>query len=209
MQDQVLRFIDSIPLDHIYYILFISSFVETIFPPYPGDTVIVFCSFAAARQQHALVLVLALSILGSYLGALLLWALGRTWARTPRSGFMGWLSRSSSMDRARSLIRERGTIIVILSRFIPGVRSLIILAAGLAGMRFGRAAWAVALAVIMWQTILVAGGYSVGMYWLEVISFISKAGLALAALALVFIYLIWRRSRARRATAPGDQPRSP
>jgi membrane protein DedA with SNARE-associated domain len=198
VEEQILRFVDSLTPAAIYPTLFLSAFVETLFPPYPGDTVTVFCSFAAARRELAPSIVLLVSFLGSYGGGLVLWGLGHTWREDPPLKFIGWLSGSGSLHHARELLRRYGIVIVVLSRFVPGVRSLIILAAGLAGMGLGRMLWAVAIAVAVWQSILVTGGYLVGMHWLKVVSVISRMGLWAAVAAALLIYIFWRRGRRNR-----------
>ena len=183
----------------IWPTLFLSGMVETMFPPYPGDTVTVFCSFAAARQGLSPILILSVSWLGSYLGGLLLWGLGHVWMENPPLRFIRWLSDSGGLEKARKLVRKHGAIIVVLSRFVPGIRSLIIFAAGLAGMSFGKIIWAVAAAVLIWQSILVAGGYMVGLHWLKVVSVISKVGLYAAVAVAIAVYVGWRRSRSSRS----------
>jgi len=198
VEEEVLRFIESIPPHYVSLVLFLSSFIEAVFPPYPGDTVIVFCSFAAAAQRHGLAYVLFLSIAGSYLGALLLWVVGNRLMGGGHSGFLRWILHSKSMVRAQEVLRERGTVIVVMSRFIPGVRSFIIIAAGLSGMPFGTAAWAIALAVVMWQSILVSGGYTVGLYWLDIISVISRVGAILAILLVIIFVIGWRMARRKQ-----------
>jgi membrane protein DedA with SNARE-associated domain len=198
VEEQVLRFVDSLSPAAIYPTLFLSAFVETLFPPYPGDTVTVFCSFAAARHELAPGIVLLVSFLGSYLGGLLLWVMGHTWREDPPAKFIRWLAGSGSLEHARELLRQHGTMIVVLSRFVPGIRSLIILAAGLAGMVLSRMLWAIAIAVAVWQSILVTGGYLVGMHWLRIVSVISRMGLWAAVAAALFIYIFWRRSRKNR-----------
>lgn len=195
MEEQILRFVDSLSPEAIYPTLFLSALVETLFPPYPGDTVTVFCSFAAARQDLAPGIVLMVSFLGSYVGGLLLWGLGHTWRENPPAKFIRWLAGSGSLEHARELLRRHGTMIVVLSRFVPGIRSLILLAAGLAGMALGRVLWAIAIAVAIWQSILVAGGFLVGIHWLKVVSVISKLGLWAAVAAALLIYIFWRRGR--------------
>lgn len=199
MEEEILRFIETIPPHYVLLVLFLSSIIEAVFPPYPGDTVIVFCSFAAATQRHGLGYVLFLSISGSYLGAILLWSIGHRLIGGERYAFLRWLLHSKSMKRAQMVLRERGTVIVVLSRFIPGVRSFIIIAAGLSGMPFRTASWAMALAVLMWQTILVSGGYTVGLYWLNIVSAISRAGAVIAILIIIILVIGWRMTRRRQA----------
>ena len=198
MEEQILRFVDSLSPAAIYPTLFLSALIETVFPPYPGDTVTVFCSFAAARQELTPGVVFTVSFLGSYVGGLLLWAIGHAWRENPPAKFIRWLAGSGSLEHARELLRRHGTAIVVLSRFVPGIRSLIILAAGLAGMALGRMLWAIAIAVAVWQSILVTGGYLVGMHWLKVVSVISKMGFWAAVAAALLIYIFWRRGRKNR-----------
>ncbi|MCD4701059.1 MAG: VTT domain-containing protein, partial [Candidatus Aegiribacteria sp.] len=73
----------------------------------------------------------------------------------------GWLSRKveqEKVDRAKSLIADHGPIIIAVSRFIPGVRSLLVFMAGTSGMRFALAVFPIAISAIAWYLILSIAG---------------------------------------------------
>jgi membrane protein DedA with SNARE-associated domain len=93
---------------------------------------------------------------------------------------------------------RHGVLLVVVSRFIPGIRSLILVAAGLARMPFRQVAWALGVAVMLWQSIVVIGGYLAGEHWLRIVSVWTKVGVALLLIAVLAGYLWWRSTR----TAP-------
>ena len=181
----------------LYAVLFLAGLVETAFPPFPGDVLTVLASFALARQNGSVVAGLALSSSGSYLGGLVLWGLATQWS-TRSSRALSRCVDAGGIVRAQRLLVRHGVLLVVVSRFIPGIRSLILVAAGLARMPFRQVAWALGVAVMLWQSIVVIGGYLAGEHWLRIVSVWTKVGVALLLIAVLAGYLWWRSTR----TAP-------
>lgn len=203
VQDFVL-FLGSLSPVSLYVALFVAGAVETAFPPFPGDAVTVVCSFALARQGGPLLPALALSSSGSYLGGFILWAAGRHWSTHPSAS--RWAGRPG-FARARALVSRRGPFLVMGSRFVPGIRSLILLAAGYGGMPARHVVWSLALAVVTWQAIVVTGGYMLGRSWLRVVSLLGNAGLVLVFLGVIVGYLAWRWVHRARVSGGVDDSR--
>lgn len=64
--------------------------------------------------------------------------------------------------RATGLVERYGTLTLILGRLLPGVRTLLAVAAGALGMSYGRYAVASGLAALLWSALWVGGGATVG-----------------------------------------------
>lgn len=189
----VLRCLGSVEAAALYGVLFVTGLVEAAFPPFPGDAATVATSGLLAARGAPLAPALASSWAGSYLGVLFLWACGRQcfpWAAKRLRGRSG-----AGFARASALVARHGVLLLAVSRFVPGIRSLIVLAAGSAGVPLRRAAPALGVAVAMWQGIVVAGGYWVGRRWADVVSTVGTAGVAAFLVAGVVAWWVWARAK--------------
>jgi membrane protein DedA with SNARE-associated domain len=144
-----------------YAALFAASLIEYVFPPFPGDTVVLLGGIFAVRGQRSWVLVLATVTLGSVLGAAINYFVGSRLARQfeKREDFA---ERHPHLVRLQSKMRDRGIPLIAFNRFLPGVRGLIFLAAGASAMDFRRVmAWG-ALSALLWNALILAVGIAVG-----------------------------------------------
>jgi len=134
------------------------AFAETLFPPVPGDILFVIISGWAISGSLSLTMVTIYGVTGCFLASCILFYVGH---KPGRQFVEGWLSRKvepERIDRAKSLIADRGPLILAVSRFIPGVRSLLVFMAGTSGMRFALAAIPIAFSAIAWYLILSVAG---------------------------------------------------
>ncbi len=108
------------------------TLLETVFPPIPSEVILPLAGYLSQQGKMNLLLVIATSIIGAYLGALLLYGLG---ARLGLDRSIRWLSKLPLVDRddfetATSWFDRHGKAAVFFGRLIPGVRSLISLPRG-------------------------------------------------------------------------------
>ena len=75
-----------------------------------------------------------------------------------RLGHMCLLS-SEKIQRAEAYFREKGNVSTFVGRFIPGIRQLISIPAGLSRMHFGAFLWWTFLGAFIWNCILAVLGY--------------------------------------------------
>src|SRR5919106_4311035 len=144
-----------------YVALFAASLVEYVFPPFPGDTVVLLGGVFAVRGQRSWVLVLAAVTLGSVVGAALDYLIGSRLARRfgRREDFA---ERHPHLVRLQAKMRGGGIPLVAFNRFMPGVRGLIFLAAGASGMDFWRVMGWGALSALLWNALILGVGIAVG-----------------------------------------------
>ncbi|MDP5306597.1 DedA family protein [Paracoccus spongiarum] len=175
--------------------------LENIFPPIPSELIMPMAGFNAARGTIPLWLAIAAGAAGSLAGAYLWYLVGllygpqrlrRIVARHGR-----WVTMTpEQLDRAQGWFDRHGRSVVFFGRFIPTVRTLISVPAGLAGMFLPRFLVFSGLGSLIWCGALAGAGY-----WLEdsydrVGAWLNPLSTAVI-LALVAAYL-WRVIRWRR-----------
>ena len=109
----------------LYIFLFISAVVENVFPPIPGDTITAFGAFLVGTGRLRFLLVYVVTTVGSVVGFLLLYFIGRYLGR---NFFMerdySFFSKESIVS-AEVWFQKYGYWVVLFNRFLPGVRSVI------------------------------------------------------------------------------------
>jgi len=177
------------------------TFVETVFPPIPSEVVLPLAGVLAGTGDLDLVLLVVLSTVGAYLGALVLYGLG-AWAGLERS--IGWLARLPLVDRedferAAGWFSRHGRSAVFFGRFIPGVRSLISLPAGAERMPLLAFSVFTIVGSGLWNGLLISAGALLGSQYHLVDQWSGYLDyLVYAAFAGVLAFLVVRRLRRRR-----------
>jgi len=184
-----------------YVGLALLMFAETVFPPIPSEAVLPLAGYLVQRGEFAFLAVLTTSTAGSVVGAVLLYEAarhgGRPFAhrflRTARIG-------AEKLEEAERWFARRGALVVLLGRFVPGVRSVVSLPAGL--LRMPRATF-LALTLLgsaIWNCLLVGAGYALGSQWERVSEVIGPLStpLLVAVVGGAAGVLLWLGLRGRR-----------
>lgn len=147
-------------------ILFASSFIEYVFPPFPGDTVTLFGAFLAANFEWSVPLVFAVVTLGSLAGSAADYGLGRRLARTPIEQLSG--RKKKAREKVQPIIakfEKHGAVYVVVNRFLPGIRAFFFIAAGMAGLPLGKVLLWGAVSAAAWNGLIIALGFAIGKNW--------------------------------------------
>ncbi|NOQ22576.1 MAG: hypothetical protein GQ565_08010 [Candidatus Aegiribacteria sp.] len=183
-------------------LLGVIAFAETLFPPIPGDILFIVISGWSVSGGLSLVMAAIYGVTGCFLASCILFYVGH---KPGRQFIEGWLSRKverERIDRAKSLIADRGPVILAVSRFIPGVRSLLVFMAGSSGMRFALAAIPIAFSAIAWYLILSIAGSIFGSNIQAAEGFMKHfeiwIWIILAAVSLIFLIARIRKREERR-----------
>ena len=149
--------------------------VESSFIPFPSEVVIPPAAFVAGQPESVLcatgnytvdvLLIVLFGTLGAMIGAIINYALSVWLGRLiiykfadSRLGHLCLLS-GEKLERAEAYFREHGNVSTFIGRFIPGIRQLISIPAGLSRMHFGAFLWWTFLGAFIWNCILAAVGY--------------------------------------------------
>ena len=149
-----------------YVILGLSAMVEYIFPVFPGDTVTLFGAFLVTRYGWSLGLSFASVLAGSAVGAMLDFYVGRWMGQRYRQGrFLRSEAIRARVERVLESFRRHGEIYVALNRFLPAIRAVFFLAAGMARLRPARVLFFAMVSAAAWNALIIGVGYAVGANW--------------------------------------------
>ncbi len=186
----------------------LAALVEYLFPPFPGDTVVVLGGAWAARETRSFVLVHLVLTLGSVVGMATTWRLGRALAgriRHAPPGARVFGLEVGRIQKAQLLMRKQGSWLLASNRFLPSFRTVLFVAAGAAEVPLWRTLLLGTLSAATFNGILLAVGAAVGDNAEKIAQFFrqfrtaSMAGVALVVVLLLGRFL-WRRHRARPQT---------
>lgn len=188
--DQILEIIRSQNEFIIYGILMVSTFVENIFPPYPGDTVILAGAFIAGQGNIGYFGVVVSVVTGGVAGGMILYYIGRF---KGRSYFMRRDSKyfgKSSLIRVENLFEKYGNFVLIFSRFFAGVRSAVCIAAGLGDVRLSRMFVLTVISNLLWCGLLVGSMVYTKYNWSMILDLVKDYHMVLFTVALA-IFAVW------------------
>lgn len=190
----------------VYAVLFTFVYVETGIPVgffLPGDSVLFAAGLLAAHPGSQLSLpvlavgVFVAAVAGDGTGYALGHRMGRPWLLR-RAG-----RASAQVHRAERLYARYGWGAVVISRFIPWVRTFVPVVAGIGVMPYRRFVSANLVGAGVWGVMLVVLGYFA--YALPGVKWAAYA-IALVAIAWCVVVPLRDRRRDRRAAAAGGAP---
>ena len=164
------------------------AFIEYVFPPFPGDLIVVFGAFLVARRGWSAFPVFGSVLAGSMLGFMLAFLVGR-WLQGRESRWHGRLARwRPRIDDIVERFRRHGALYLILNRFLPSVRALFFVAAGMARLSPWKVLGFGLISATIWNALLFLLGSTAGQNWdrLERI-FVTYGEIAWGLIAIVVI----------------------
>lgn len=201
-----------------YLAIFVLTVLESACIPIPSEVTLglsgALASGAVISGVHgdlSLGWVIVVGIIGSLVGSLLAYWVGRTGGRAFIDRFGRYvLLTHRDLDRAEAWFRRQGDWAVLVGRVVPVVRTFISLPAGLAEMNLAKFTGFTAIGVAAWVSVLCVIGYEVGAGWHSVTKGFSYASYAVAVLVVVavvlFVVVRLRSLRKERDRgAKGDQ----
>ncbi len=188
-------------------VLFLATFVEYVFPPFPGDLLVVLGAWYAVQGVLSWPATFAAVTAGALAGA---WvdhrigvALGR---RVDRSLAARSALSAERLARFEASYRRWGDLLLLLNRFFPGVRAFFFVAAGASGIPLRKVLLLGGVSAALWNALLLAAGGLLARNVNDLVALFERytqiawALLGLAGLAAA-AGLVWRR----RARAPGAE----
>ena len=205
--------------DHLNYgTITLLMTVESSFIPFPSEVIVPPAAYQACDSDNAalyvtpskfvnVLLVIVFATLGALIGALINYVLslllGRPiiyWFADSKVGHMLLLD-SAKVQKAEDYFREHGNVSTLVGRFIPAIRQLISIPAGLARMHIGKFILFTSIGAAAWNTVLAILGYVahgqkdlIDKYNHE----LTIALLALVAIGVVYVVCKWIISAKKR-----------
>lgn len=188
-----------------YLVLAAANAIEYVFPPFPGDSITLFGIALAAGSGYGLAWVYVALNVGALGGGMTTYAIGRWIAerrehRTPR--FLRGQQVRRAIDTVLARFERHGAAYLAINRFVPALRSVFFLAAGMARLPAWKVAVFGTLSAMAWNALLLAGGWAVGANyallegWIRTYSYVALGAVGVA-IAVVGVRWYVRRGRER------------
>jgi membrane protein DedA with SNARE-associated domain len=172
--------------------------LDVLFPVVPSETAVILAGVLAGTGHLSIELVLISAAVGAFIGDNSGYWVGRTAGRSRVAQRLLTGDRKAQVDKAQAQVEERGGYFIIIGRFVPGGRTVVVLACGLLKLRWARFMAFDAIAAVIWAAQASLAGYFGGR------AFEDNPWLGLLVGATLAFLLVgsaegWRRVRAWRA----------
>lgn len=149
--------------------------IENLFPPIPSEVILAFSGFIAKPLNLSIPLIIISSTLGSIIGAIILYFFG--------SKLSDKLNASSSIK----FFQEKGIISILICRFIPILRSLISIPAGMYKVNMFVFLSLTTIGSVIWNTVIILIGNILGNKWENISSILRTYKYILIAILIIYI----------------------
>ena len=183
----------------VYLAIFVACFVENLFPPFPGDSFIVAAGGLVALGRLDLVMSLALIVTSGISSVMLLYFLGRRFGRSffVRRNFKYF--STSDIARMEEQFNRWGAVILIGSRFVVGMRSVLAVVAGISRYSAWRMAVFSTMSYLIFCSLLFFAAFKLVENLATIEYYIRTYNQIVVTLVTILIVLwIVRKVRARR-----------
>ena len=183
----------------LYALLGAGSALENLFPPVPADTFVLLGAFLAAGGRADAWTVFFVTWLANTFAALLVYWTGYRFGRPFFQVGMGrHLLNPGQLRRLRDFYQKWGLPAIFFARFIPGLRAMVPVFAGVTHQRFSVVAFPVLVASGIWYGALVWVGSSAGRSLPTILAWLrdtNRTLLVVAAVILMAVLIWWFRTR--------------
>lgn len=177
---------------------------ENLFPPIPSELVMPFAGFMAREGTFNIVAVIIAGMIGSVIGALILYWFG-AWANEVvvrrfirRWGRYAFISEQD-LDVSLQYFSRHGEAVIFFGRLIPIVRSLISIPAGMDRMPLPKFLFYTVLGTTIWSAVLSYAGWFLRENYDVVSGYVERyqSVVILLCVLAVFIFLYFRMVKPR------------
>ena len=193
------EFIIMILEKYSYFGVFFLILVENIFPPIPSEVILLLSGFMTSYTSLSMVLMVIFATFGSVIGAIILYYIGNILNKERLKkivrGKVGKILflKEKDIDKADEWFDNKGNISVFFCRFVPIVRSLISIPAGMSDMPKVKFLIYTFFGSLIWNSVLIFLGHTLSDNWEIVLSILDKYKIvAVIILGVLFIYFVYK-----------------
>ena len=196
MEKFIIDFAQNIVMENklLSYLFFIvSQSLQVLFPPYPGDMILILEGYLSELAHLNIYLIIANAATSTSLSSVLLYNIGRNkQEKILHSKIVTLLFGTSKIAKLNKLFAKLGALVIILSKFIPGIYSLTLLSAGVFRVKKRYAYLSIISVSTFHNLVLITLGKLLGENWIIILRRMdtyNKYIIIIAVIAFV-IYLI-------------------
>jgi membrane protein DedA with SNARE-associated domain len=186
-----------------YASVFVLMVMESMVLPVPSEAVMPFAGFLIAEGKFSFAGVIAYSTLGSIAGSLISYWLGLYGGKPVIERWGKYLLLDHrDLELTERFFKRRGDLAIFVSRFIPVIRHLISIPAGIGRMNIFTFSIYTVVGAGLWNTFLALAGYYLRQHW-EVIMQYSRIVdiVVLVAMVGAITWFIYKHLRSANSSA--------
>jgi len=183
-----------------YVTVFLGMILESMVFPLPSEAIMPFAGFLVAEKRFDFSSVILISTFGSLIGSLISYYLG-FYGGQPFIKKFGryFLLDQTELDFTEKFFKKNGQATIFISRFIPVIRHLISLPAGMAKMNIWKFSILTVIGAGLWNAFLTFVGYRLRQNWQLVLKYSQTVDEVVVVIILVLIGLyIYRHLHKRK-----------
>lgn len=182
LAEHITNFINALGYPSVFLLMVAESMVL----PVPSEAVMPFAGFLIASGDFTFFGVIFFSTLGSLVGSLISYFIGK-WGG--RAIILKWgkylLLNETDLIKTEEFFNKRGELAIFISRFIPVVRHLISLPAGVAKMDLFKFSLYTVIGACLWNSFLMITGFYLKQSWSQIIRYAEIIDVVVVA-AIIF-----------------------
>ncbi len=174
--------------------IFLLMVLESMVFPIPSEAVMPFAGFGIYDGQFTFTGVIIASTLGSLVGSLASYAMGFYGGKPFIKKFGKYLLLDThDLEITERFFAKRGELTIFISRFIPVIRHMISIPAGLGKMNIWKFIIYTILGAGMWNSFLTYVGFKLKSNWSEVMTYSHIIDIVVVAvLGLALLYYAYK-----------------
>lgn len=172
-----------------------AAYIENIFPPIPGDVIVVLYAGLSAKGFPVPLLWTAV-LLGNLLGGTTCYFLGDKLLPLLRKlekrfQFFSFLSKDNE-EKASEQLENKGPWIIAFSRFLPGIRFFIAIIAGIIKIKPWKFYISFMIGVLLWNSLLIFAGRILVEDWASIKQVLGQYTVVVLSLVTIIGFLVYR-----------------
>lgn len=196
--EEILFYLTTKQAVMVYLIVTISAFIENIFPPFPSDTITLTAAFMAGHGELDYIPLFLAATAGGLVGAMTLYYLGRVKGRTFFVRYNKFYLKLENMHKIERWFKKWGDLILIVSRFMAGIRSVVAIAAGVGNVPASRMTVFTLISFCLWYVVLIGGMLLLKSNWRKLVDIVKSYNIILvivsALVITVWLIIVYKRS---------------
>jgi membrane protein DedA with SNARE-associated domain len=194
MLNDLLAYLGQFAIDTISFLGYggvtILMMAESMILPIPSELVMPFAGFLAGQGRFNFIIIILASSVGSIIGSLISYYLGKYGGNTFVLKYgKFFLLDESDLKKTEAWFGRQGSKTIFIGRFIPIIRHLISIPAGMGQMNLKKFCLYTLIGATIWNSFLAYLGYLLGERW-EMIKKYSEF-ISIPVLILIIIAFVW------------------
>ena len=183
----------------IYLMVVAAMFIEYVFPIFPGDVAIFAAGFLSGGGEVSLILILISAFVGSVLGLSAVYYVGHKYGRRILESKKIWFMNDQLLMRTEAWYKKIGQKLLVISKFLPGIRFALVFFAGIAEVPFKKALILTSISCIVWNSMIILLAHYLQQNLDKVLKiFATYSNVMLIIIVIIILWWIVRYFQKRR-----------